>query len=62
MTVSAAVLEFDLTGAAAFTFRHDVSGSVNVLYRRPDGNIGWIDIGADERRSTRGAPTQTQVA
>ena len=61
MTVSAAVLEFDLIGAAAFTFRHDVSGRVNVLYRRPDGNIGWIDIGADDRRPTEAA-ARTQLA
>ena len=61
MSVSDAVIEFDLTGAAAFTFRHDVSERVNVLYRRPDGNIGWIDIRADERKREMPAP-QTQVA
>ena len=61
MTVSAAVIEFDLTGAAAFTFRHDVSGHVNVLYRRADGNIGWIDIGSDERRS-KTTPARSQFA
>lgn len=53
MTVSAAVIEFDLTGASAFTFRHDVSGRVNVLYRRNDGNIGWIDIGADDSKAEK---------
>lgn len=62
MTVSAAVIEFDLTGAAAFTFRHDVSGRVNVLYRRPDGNIGWIDIGAEDRAPARGDAPRTQFA
>ncbi len=61
MTVSAAVYEFDLTGAGAFTFRHDVSGRVNIIYRRPDGNIGWIDIGADERRSSE-ATARTKSA
>lgn len=50
MTVSDAVIEFDLTGASAFTFRHDVSGRVNVLYRRADGNIGWIDINANDKQ------------
>jgi hypothetical protein len=24
-------------------FQHDGSGRVNVIYRRSDGNIGWID-------------------
>ena len=61
MSVSDAVIEFDLTGAAAFTFRHDLSGRVNVLFRRTDGNIGWIDIRADDR--TPAEPVaQTQVA
>lgn len=54
MSVSAAVIEFDLTGAPVLTFRHDVSGRVNVIYRRPDGNIGWIDIGPED--AGRGAP------
>jgi putative sigma-54 modulation protein len=24
-------------------FQHGGSGRVNMIYRRPDGNIGWID-------------------
>jgi putative sigma-54 modulation protein len=24
-------------------FLHGSSGRVNIIYRRPDGNIGWID-------------------
>lgn len=43
MSVSEAVMELDLTGAAAMVFQHGGSGRVNVIYRRPDGNIGWID-------------------
>lgn len=61
MTVSAAVIELDLTGASALTFRHDVSGHVNVLYRRADGNIGWIDIG-DDRNTEKSGAAQTQIA
>jgi ribosomal subunit interface protein len=42
-SVSEAVMELDLTGAACLVFRHGSSGRVNVIYRRPDGNVGWID-------------------
>jgi hypothetical protein len=27
-------------------FRNSGNGQVNVVYRRPDGNIGWIDPSA----------------
>jgi ribosomal subunit interface protein len=43
LSVSEAVIELDLTGAPVVIFRHAASGRVNVVYRRGDGNIGWID-------------------
>ena len=43
LSVSEAVMELDLTGAACLVFHHGSSGRVNVIYRRPDGNVGWID-------------------
>ena len=43
LSVSEAVLELDMTGAPTVVFRHAVSGSVNMVYRRADGNIGWVD-------------------
>ncbi|HOV04023.1 MAG TPA: ribosome-associated translation inhibitor RaiA [Hyphomicrobiales bacterium] len=43
LTVSEAVIELDFTGAPALVFRHAVHGGINVVYRRNDGNIGWID-------------------
>jgi ribosomal subunit interface protein len=43
LSVSAAVEELDLTGAPFLVFRHGGSGRVNVVYRRSDGHIGWID-------------------
>jgi len=42
-SVSEAVMELDLTGAACLVFQHGGSGRVNIIYRRPDGNLGWID-------------------
>lgn len=43
MSVSEAVMELDLSGAPVLVFRHGSSGRVNIIYRRPDGNVGWID-------------------
>jgi len=42
-SVSQAVLDLDLSGAPVFIFRHASTGRVNVVYRRADQNIGWID-------------------
>jgi ribosomal subunit interface protein len=43
LSVSEAVMELDLTGAACLVFQHGLNGRVNIIYRRPDGNVGWID-------------------
>jgi len=43
LSVSEAVVELDLTGAPVLVFLHGSSGRVNIIYRRADGNIGWID-------------------
>jgi ribosomal subunit interface protein len=47
-SVSQAVMELDLTGAAVVVFRHAGHGRVNLVYRRPDGHIGWVDPPAIE--------------
>ena len=43
MSVEEAVMELDLTGSQVVMFRHAGHGGLNVVYRRSDGNIGWID-------------------
>jgi ribosomal subunit interface protein len=43
MTVSMAVMELDLTESQTIVFRNAAHGELSVIYRRPDGNIGWID-------------------
>jgi ribosomal subunit interface protein len=43
LSVSEAVMELDFTGVPVVVFQHGSSGRVNIIYRRPDGNIGWID-------------------
>jgi len=42
-SVSEAVLELDMTGAPFQVFLHAGTGRMNVVYRRHDGAIGWID-------------------
>jgi ribosomal subunit interface protein len=43
MTVSTAVAEMELSNYPAIMFRNAAHGGLSVIYRRPDGNIGWID-------------------
>jgi ribosomal subunit interface protein len=43
MTVSMAVLELDLIETQTIVFRNAAHGGLSVVYRRSDGNIGWID-------------------
>lgn len=43
LTVGEAVMRLDLTGDAAMMFRNSAHGGLNMVYRRADGNIGWVD-------------------
>jgi len=43
LAVSEAVMHLDLTENPFLIFRNAASGSINVVYRRKDGNIGWVD-------------------
>ncbi|MCD7058559.1 ribosome hibernation-promoting factor, HPF/YfiA family [Pelagibacterium xiamenense] len=43
MSVGEAVMELDLSQSDVIVFRHAGHGGMNVVYRRADGNIGWID-------------------
>ncbi len=43
LSVSDAVVELDSTGVPVVVFRHAGHGRVNLVYRRADGHIGWID-------------------
>jgi len=52
MTVAMAVMELDLTDQPAIVFRNAAHGGLSVVYRRSDGNIGWID---PNRTKTNGA-------
>jgi len=43
LSVGEAVMQLDLTDEAFLVFRNAASGSTNIVYRRQDGNIGWIN-------------------
>jgi ribosomal subunit interface protein len=43
MSVASAVSELDLTGAPVVLFQHATSSRLNIVYRRRDGAIGWLD-------------------
>lgn len=43
LTVSEAVMRLDLTNDTAMLFKNQANGEINLVYRRPDGNVGWID-------------------
>jgi ribosomal subunit interface protein len=43
LSVEEAVMELDFSGSQVVMFRHAGHGGLNVVYRRADGNIGWID-------------------
>ncbi|HEY5300877.1 MAG TPA: ribosome-associated translation inhibitor RaiA [Acetobacteraceae bacterium] len=45
LSVGEAVMRMDLADQPVLMFRNHTTGELNVIYRRPDGNIGWIDPG-----------------
>jgi ribosomal subunit interface protein len=49
LTVGDAVMRLDLADLPAMMFRNQASGGLNVVYRRSDGNIGWIDPACAEK-------------
>lgn len=43
LSVGEAVMQMELAGASLLVFRNEKTGGVNVVHRREDGNVGWID-------------------
>ena len=43
LTVGEAVMQLDLADRVVLMFRNSASGGINVVYRRRDGQIGWLD-------------------
>lgn len=51
LTVGEAVMQLDLMETPALVFRNSAHGEINVVYRRADGHIGWIDAHASKAPS-----------
>jgi ribosomal subunit interface protein len=43
LSVGEAVMQMEIAGAPLLVFRNEGHDGVNVVYRRDDGNVGWID-------------------
>ena len=43
LSVGDAVMQMELSGTPLLVFRNEKHGGVNVVHRREDGNVGWID-------------------
>lgn len=52
LTVTQAVMRLDLADLPALMFRNPKQGNLNMVYRRPDGNIGWVDPQVAESQNT----------
>lgn len=44
LTIGEAVMRLDLADAPVVVFRNAGTGRTNLVYRRGDGHIGWIDL------------------
>ena len=53
LTVSEAVMRLDLADLPALMFRNSAHGNLSLVYRRRDGNVGWVDpdLSAQTRRT-----------
>ena len=43
LSVGEAVMQMEIASAPVLVFRNEKHNGINVVYRRDDGNIGWID-------------------
>lgn len=43
LSVGEAVMHMEMGGETVFVFHNEQNGSLNVVHRRDDGHIGWID-------------------
>jgi hypothetical protein len=43
LSVGDAVMHMDLANSPVVLFRNAANGEINIVYRRPDGHVGWVD-------------------
>lgn len=44
LSINEAIMKMDSSNKSLIIFKNANSGSVNLLYKRDDGNVGWIDL------------------
>ena len=47
LSVGEAVMQLDFTTDQFVLFRNGGNGSLNIVYKRRDGNVGWVDPGGN---------------
>lgn len=63
MSVSEAVMRLDLADAPMIIFRNATNDALNVVYKREDGNVGWVDTNwADRQKKSSEGSAQTSSA
>jgi len=60
MTVGMAVLQLDLIDAPVLMFMNAANNTLNVVFRRSDGNVGWIDPSLSPGGTGKASPQGTQ--
>lgn len=61
LTVGEAAMRLDLADAPVLLFRNRAHGALNLVYRRADGNIGWVDPELDPARRERQRETPAAI-
>jgi ribosomal subunit interface protein len=61
LSVSEAVMRLDLADVPAMMFHNAAHGGLNMVYRRADGNVGWVDPEGNTVTPDAGQPTATHA-
>ncbi len=62
LSVSDAVMRLDLADLPALMFRNASHGGLNMVYRRSDGNVGWVDPNIGGGATTTGEASRAAPA
>jgi ribosomal subunit interface protein len=49
LSVSEAVMRLELSDAPALMFKNSAHGGLNMIYRRKDGHVGWVDPAGNQK-------------
>ena len=62
MSVANAVMALDMTDEPVLMFRNPGNEQLNIVYRRTDGNIGWIDPPVSKAEKMTGKRARAPLA